>query len=263
MPRAARSISRSKPAVKMDDLFSGDLRTRISSAQQYSVFAKGIRIPKEGEPSWSGVLSGRQIDEGHPWPTDLARACSEKFWPQHAFGTANAAILILWHRPGLGGSNTLHFLPPRVPNLGGVPNAHVLRYVPDIIRKDKSWDLLHKWLGSGLGAFNIQSPWASVMVACLNPIPSGAGNVDRGANRNALSPKGHINFICQTVRPLLILACGKPVREAIEKIGWEAPSGKVVKVDHPSTWEGYGTGRRDGPDRVVPLFSQWAKTGRF
>lgn len=71
--------------------------------------------------------------------------CTRGTWPTHAFGTANASVL-------------------------------------DELADDKSWDLLHRGL---VEAFGLVHPWATVMVACLNPQAGPTGKADRLANRDA------------------------------------------------------------------------------
>lgn len=198
---------------------------------------------------------------GIPWPETLAREYVPKAWPPYAFGTANAAILVLLHRPNLGEHDGLKFVPPHTPNLGGVPNANVVWEVAKGTQGKRSYDLLRKWIEIACQPFKIKNPLAALMVANLNPGPG--KTKDPIANRRALSPGGRVDVICRKIRPLVVLACGGPVKEAIARTTWRPPAGKLVEVDHPSTWEGYGSGRRDGPDVIVPLFRKWARTGEI
>jgi hypothetical protein len=226
------------------------------------VFPQGGEPPAAFRTSWLKVLGGRNAKSGDLWPDDLAATCALGTWPKHAFGTANAALLILWHRPGVAAPGSQ--IEPETPTLGGVGHAHVERFVPDYLSRDKSWDLLHEYVGRGLAAFSLTHPWAAVMVACLNPEPGPTGTVDAAANRAALSAGGRLDQICAATQPLLVLACGSPVRDAIRSQGWQPPSGStLVIVDHPTAWDGYGSGRREGRDVVLPLLTTWAETGTF
>lgn len=241
-------------------LYGASLRGRIAAASSYTVFADGGEPPLRYRGSWLKCTGTRDPRTGEAWPRDVVEACTRGTWPTHAFGTANAPVLVLWHRPGIAAPGSQ--IDPETPTLGGVGHAHVERFVPDVLSADKSWDLLHRWLGRGLQAFGLAHPWSAVMVACLNPQPGPTGKVDRRANRDALQRGGRLDQICATTKPLLVLACGGPVRDAIRTEGWQPPQGTdLVEVDHPSAWEGYGTGRREGSEVIVPLFETWARTG--
>jgi hypothetical protein len=242
------------------DLYSSDVRTRVNAAAQYTVSASGADLPAAFRASWLKTLGGRDARSGRAWPSELIAACAAGTWPKHAFGTANAALLVLWHRPGVAAPGSQ--IEPETPTLGGVAHAHVERFVPDYLSRDRSWDLLHEYVGRGLAAFGIAHPWAAVMVACLNPEPGPTGTVDVAANRAALSAGGRLDQICAATRPLLVLACGNPVRDAILSQRWQPPSGStLINVDHPTAWDGYGSGRREGRDVVLPLLTMWAETG--
>lgn len=242
------------------DLYAADVRTRIEAAAAYTVFADGGEPPTSARASWLKTLAGREPKQGRAWPTDLVDSCGPRRWPKHAFGTANAPLLVLWHRPGVAAPGSR--LEPETPVLGGVAHAHVERFVPDCLARDKSWDLLHQWVGRGLSAFGLLHPWAAVMVACLNPQSGPTGTVDFVANRDAVSPGGRLDQICAITRPLLVLACGKPVGDALRARGWQPPVGAtLITVDHPTAWDGYGSGRREGQEVVLPLLRTWAETG--
>lgn len=242
------------------ELYSSDVRARLSAAAAYTVFLDGGEPSSAYRSSWLKALGGRDPKAGRRWPSDLVAACAPGVWPKHAFGSANAPVLVLWHRPGVAALGSQ--IDPETPTLGGVGHAHVERFVPDYLARDKSWDLLHEYVGRGLAAFEVSHPWAAVMVACLNPAPGPTGTVDVLANREALRAGGRLEQICATTKPLLILACGNPVRDAIRMERWQPPDGAtLITVDYPTAWDGYGSGRREGRDVVLPLLGTWATTG--
>src|SRR5688572_5505166 len=143
----------------LSELYSSDVRTRVSAAAQYTVFSSGGEPPAAFRTSWLKTMRGGVATSGRPWPSELTAACAAGTWPQHAFGTANAALLVLWHRPGVAAPGAL--IAPETPTLGGVGHAHVERFVPDYLSRDKSWDLLHEYVGRGLAAFGLVHPWAT------------------------------------------------------------------------------------------------------
>lgn len=244
----------------LTELYSSDVRSRVSAAAGYTVFPERSEPPAAFRTSWLKALGGQDAKSGDRWPGDLAAACASGTWPRHAFGTANAPLLVLWHRPGVAAPGSQ--IEPETPTLGGVGHAHVERFVPDYLARDKSWDLLHEYVGRGLAAFGLSHSWAAVMVACLNPQPGPTGAVDVLASRTALEPGGRLDQICATTRPLLVLACGNPVRDALRAQGWRPPTGAtLIGVDHPAAWDGYGSGRREGQDVVLPLLKMWAEGG--
>lgn len=101
------------------------------------------------------------------------------------------------------------------------------------------------------------------MVACVNPEHGRTGESDAEANRRGLRPNGPISRIAAVTRPVLVLACGSPVRDAVRRTGWRPASGTLQEVDHPTAWEGYGQGRYHGRGVVVPLLEGWARSGRI
>ena len=127
-----------------DSLYSERPEDRIRAASAYTVFPPEVSMPPRWKRSWQLTLRGRDPQLGRPWETDLARACRQTRWPAHAFGTANASLLVLWHRPGVEppGSSLAAWIDPPTPVLGGVGHAHVDRFVPDALRSDPSWNLL-------------------------------------------------------------------------------------------------------------------------
>src|SRR4051794_29484730 len=112
----------------MDKLFQNDVRSRVLAAREYSVLPDRSEPPQQFWPEWSRVLKGRKASDGKEWPPELVRVCNEVVWPSYAFGAANASILVLWHRPELGGGQIVDgirmepFIKPHTPNLGGISN---------------------------------------------------------------------------------------------------------------------------------------------
>ena len=85
----------------MDDLFSDDVKLREKTADKYRVFAEKVHIPKRFRADWKQLLGNRDPNDGLQWPQELRRQARKARWPQYAFGTANAACLLVMHRPGL------------------------------------------------------------------------------------------------------------------------------------------------------------------
>ena len=115
----------------MDDLFSDDARVREKAAGRYRVFAERVRIPRRFQPDWQLLLGNRDPNDGTEWPEQLAESAHKTRWPEYAFGTANAACLLVMHRPGLEKDvekvedlDRVLFVEPRFPVLGGIPHAH-------------------------------------------------------------------------------------------------------------------------------------------
>ena len=108
----------------MTDPYSASLHDRLSASREFALFGNPVRFTAGEKASWL-QLRGGSLEGGLPWTDDLKKKL--KGWPEHAFGTANAAVLLLWHRPGMGagGSEPGGYLGPRYPNLGGIPHLHV------------------------------------------------------------------------------------------------------------------------------------------
>jgi hypothetical protein len=98
-------------------------------------------------------------------------------------------------------------------------------------------------------------------VAALNPTFGRTGESDHAANVRALQPGESVEWIIATVRPLLVIASGGPVRKAVSTSRWKPEFGVLRFADHPSAWEGFGTGRRHRADLVIPMLHAWARTG--
>jgi hypothetical protein len=242
------------------NLFATDVRARSAAAAAYSVFPDGGPPSKLWREEWSRTLGERDPQQGAPWPPELARRAAVDCWPAHAFGTANASILMLWHRPGAEDKAAMRaaWIDPEAPVLGGVSHAHVERFVPEVLRRDVSWDRLHDWVGARLRAFELAQPWAAVMVACLNDQGSETGEEDCERNKAMLAPGERIDVVCQTIQPLLVIACGGPVRRAIEAVAWRPPTGSVCFVEHPS----FQHWRRGGPTVRLECCSRGQTPGR-
>ena len=236
----------------MAALYSDDIRVREEAAREYSVFPqKRVMLPSEYKEDWQELLGSRKLTWGEPWPDSIARLATMRCWPEQAFGTANAACLLVWHRPGMGGAGGnpppgAHIGPP-VPVLGGIPHAQNVfwpKYHPS-----PSWRNLHKYLPQAFDGLN--DPWSQIMIACLNPEPGPTGKADKRANMEAIRANGRLDKIVAVCKPRVIAACGKEVHQAIEK--WQNRSNiKIIEMSHPLNWNGFG-GRRDGPGIVKQL----------
>lgn len=154
-----------------DALYTHDLRGRERAASRYTAFPNGRRAPVAWRAEWDGVLDGRDPTSGGPWPDELVARCRERVWPQHAFGTANAGVLVLWNRPRTGLSvhtkKTPHWPDPRTPVLGGIPHAQVAGWwplrVPDNKGWGPSWENVRHYLSQGLEPFGLKRPLSTVM----------------------------------------------------------------------------------------------------
>ena len=109
----------------MNELFSSDVELREQAGGNYRVFAKRTRIPKRYRADWKLLLGSRDPSDGLRWPRKLRRQARKGQWPKYAFGTANAACLLVMHRPGLERDvdkvedlNRVLFIKPRFPVLG-------------------------------------------------------------------------------------------------------------------------------------------------
>lgn len=144
-----------------DELWSNDFLVREKAASRYAVFADGSAPPAAWEEHWNKVMNGRRAEEGLAWPGHLVEAASQSRWPPYAFGTANASVLVLWHRPGQlkGESRTPDrplWIDPRTPTLGGVAHAHVASFTSVV--PSRSWLLLVDYLRRGLSGFRPAGP---------------------------------------------------------------------------------------------------------
>jgi len=227
----------------MNELFSSSLSERLTASRRYQVFGSHVTYTGTEKASWL-QLRGGSLGGGEPWPDVLKD--SVKRWPEHAFGTANAAVLVLWHRPGMGagGSEPGGYLGPRFPNLGGIPHLHVKEWPRR--HPDPSWNNLTKFVAAGFRAIDITDPWPHVMIACLNPDPGPTGKVDRAANLKAVERGGRLDQIVETTRPIVMLACGGEVHRAVASWSPRVPVA-VAPVSHPLHWGSFA-GSRHGPE---------------
>lgn len=203
---------------------------------------------------WRAIVGDRDIKRGRQWPSRLAKATSRTLWPKQAFGTANAACLLIWHRPGIPNEDGVLNIEPGIPVLGGIPHPHNVlwpRYHPS-----PSWRNLHKYLPRAFS--DLEEPWSQVMIACLNPEPGKTGSTDRTANMEAVKPGGRLDLIVSVCQPRAILLCGNQVQEAI---GYWTPSieADLIPTSHPLKWDGHG-GQRDGPSVVAALQRSFGQT---
>ena len=226
----------------MEDLFSDDARLREKIAGQYKEFAGKTRIPSKFRSDWRQLLGDRDIDAGLEWPEELAKLAHISQWPEYAFGTANAACLLVMHRPGLDDGvekvedleRTL-FIEPRFPVLGGIPHAHITLFWERYLRREKpkgnTWRNIYKYLKPAFGDLN--NPWSQLMTCNLNPRHGHYGEVDDDANIQGLRILNHVVALCQ---PKLILLCGGYVHKATSSWNTSLET-HIVKVAHPSAWD--------------------------
>ncbi|MYB39189.1 MAG: hypothetical protein F4Y26_17755 [Gammaproteobacteria bacterium] len=233
------------------ELYSDGIREREEAASAYRVFpSAAAKSLDQWHDLWDGLFTG-DPDNGLDWPMEIRSAVSPEAWPKHAFGTANAGCLVLWHRPGLAGRGghppAGAYIGPHIPVLGGIGHAHNVKWPTR--HPSPSWRNLHQFLPTALDTLN--NAWSQVMIACVNPEPGAAGSIDRTANRRAVAPHGRLDSIVAVCRPLAVLACGTPVCDAIDN--WANPTGvTIVRVSHPLKWNGHG-GVFDGPHMVERL----------
>jgi hypothetical protein len=232
----------------------------VEAASAFTVFSNGGPVPRAWRADWESSSGWHDPMLGSAWPETMRLACLPKRWPKHAFGTANAPILVLLHRPGgqedeAGG---VEWIEPRYPNLGGISHAHVERYAPRYLPISKTWNPLLKHLQLGLARFALPYPLAAVMVACLIDIPSRKRvRAAQPVYDAALADGGRMDRICELIEPLVVIACGGDVHDEIDKVRWTPPNGApVYKVEHPS-YQGWGSG---GP-AVERLLQNWARKG--
>ena len=167
-------------------------------------------------------------------------------WPEHAFGTANAACLLIWHRPGMAGRDGYPpagaYIGPKIPVLGGIPHAQNVfwpRYHPS-----PSWRNLHRFLPQAFDG--LANPWNQIMIACLNPDPGPTGKVDQEANTAAVQRDGRLDKIVAVCKPKVVVACGAQVHQAMQL--WIPPeTATLLCVSHPLKCGGHG-GQFDGPE---------------
>lgn len=225
------------------NLYSDRIVERERAASEYRVFAG---VPPINMADWNTALEFRDPHKGKDWPKSIARLAAPKSWPSHAFGTANAGVLLLWHRPGLSGKVGSPppgaFIGPHTPVLGGVSHAHNIVWPKR--HPSSSWTSISKFLPQALDT--LVNPWSQVMIACLNPVPGAIGKVDKTANKEAVECDGRLDRIVSLCRPLILLACGIPVQEALTN--WMNPRDtRVLRATHPLKWNGHG-GDYDGPE---------------
>ena len=221
----------------MEDLFADDIRLRASAASRYRVFPNGARIPGGFLSEWHHVLGDKLVDEGLEWPEHLAIQTRDEYWPEFAFGTANAACVLVMHRPGLDrDANSMDdvgrpaYIPPRFPVLGGIAHAHNALFHEKYLPNNRTWNYIHKFLRPVFDA--LQNPWSQIMTCNLNTQPGHHGEVDQAINQQGLELLDRVVVLCQ---PKIILLCGGEVHKATEH--WRPPSGtRLARVAHPSMW---------------------------
>jgi hypothetical protein len=103
-----------------DGLWATSLTNRLLAGRRFRLFPETVSIPR----TWRRVADIDQEAARLAWPTGLVARYAD--WQEHAFGPANAAVLLLWDRPGPLPSGRPDWIDPSVPNLGGVPRAHVM-----------------------------------------------------------------------------------------------------------------------------------------
>ena len=225
----------------MKDLFSDDVRSREKAAAQYRVFAEKVRIPRKFRIDWQQLLGSRNTNDGLEWPEQLAKGARKTQWPEYAFGTANAACLLVMHRPGLEKGaekvedlNRVLFIEPIFPVLGGIPHAHNALFWEQYLRyekpSDKTWRRIHEYLKPAFDG--LENPWSQLMTCNINTQHSSYGEVDDASNLQGLDILDHISLLCQ---PKIVLLCGGDVHTATRY--WE-PSldTNIENVAHPSMW---------------------------
>ena len=220
----------------MDDLFSDDVKLRGKAAGRYKVFAEKTRVPRRFRQDWRQLLGTRDVNDGMEWPEQLAKQARRTNWPEYAFGTANAACLLVMHRPGLEKGvekvedlDRVLFIEPRSPVLGGIPHAHNALF-PVNHNKSRTWSNIHKYLKSAFR--DLREPWSQLMTCNINTGHGHTGEVDEVGNVRGLSILDRIVALC---RPKIVLVCGGEVHKITN--GWPSPKGtSLVNVAHPSMW---------------------------
>ncbi len=222
----------------VDNLFSDDLKLRERSARKYKVFAENVHVPKEFFPDWKQLLGDRDWNDGLEWPDELVRRARKNRWPQYAFGTANAACLLVMYRPGLEPHvekvedlDRVLFIRPRFPVLGGIPHAHNALFPLNHLKSNDTWNNIHRYLK--LAFEGLRNPWSQLMTCNIIPRPGHTGEVDTAGNAEGLKALDRIVRLCQ---PKLILLCGSHVHKATRS--WARPQDtKIEQVAHPSVWQ--------------------------
>ena len=169
------------------DLFSDDIGLREEAASRYKVFSEDIRVPNQFRRDWERLLRGKHEHDGWEWPIELAQLADTSKWPEYAFGTANAACLLVMHRPGLNkGENAesldrVLFIKPRIPILGGIPHAHNELYRELYgTSRDATWRYLHRYLRPAF--CGLKNPFNHLMTCNLNIEHGSYGITDSATN---------------------------------------------------------------------------------
>ena len=222
----------------MDDLFSDDVKLREKAAGRYRVFAEKVRIPKRYRSDWLLLLGDRDPNDGLAWPEHLRKYASKARWPKYAFGTANAACLLVMHRPGLESDvakvedlDRDLFIKPRFPVLGGIPHAHNALFPVNYLRTNPTWNNIHKYLEPAFEG--LQNPWSQLMTCNINTQHGHTGEVDPTKNIQGLMILDQLATLCQ---PKLVILCGGYVHKAAHS--WDPPQNtRLEMVAHPSVWQ--------------------------
>jgi len=229
------------------NLFSTELKEREQAASKYRTFSRGTEIPKQYAPYWRHCNG-----DGDEWPNEIAEFTSDKIWPEHAFGTANAALVIFWHRPGLGSAELpagAH-IGPRFPVLGGSPHPHVKHW--PLLHPSPSWRRLQKYLSQALSGLGMRDCFSQVMIACINPIPGATGSIDTAANSASAEPGGAMDIVTQLCRPRVVLLCGRQVQAVGAIYRKYHSAAHNIEVPHPLKWDGHGGEKMKG-DEIARL----------
>ena len=234
----------------MDRLYSDDPLVREEEAAKYRIFHKKVSMPRRWKRDWDSLLGGRDINRGNEWPDGLLRVLRTRKWPEYTFGTANAACLVVWHRPGDTNVNVVEetFLSPSLPVLGGIPHAHNALWYPKY-SSSQTWRSLHRFLVPALA--RLENPWSQVMTTCLTTIPAKTGVVDSRANLQAVN-NGLLQFMLDVCQPRVVLLCGGAVQKA--SAHWNPPPDiVVVECTHPSFqhWSGDGPRVREVVEKTL------------
>jgi hypothetical protein len=249
----------SRPARTDADpcLWAPSLVERLRAARRYRLFPENVDIPRRWQTAWRRVADVNAEAARLVWTADMDGRFSN--WEQHAFGTANAAVLLLWDRPGPLSDDKPDWIDPRVPNLGGVPHAHVRLYRELIKPNSTGWRNIQTDVGQGLSGIAGFDALSMLMVACLNPVRG--DKPDLGANREAMSRGGRIQRIIQAVQPMVVLVCGdrSAIQDAVREHERILAGAAVLYLHHPRAWE--TDKRRHGRRVVLPFMREWVRTG--
>ena len=221
----------------MDCLYADDVILREKAASRYRVFAEDVRIPRRFRPDWRQQLGNRDPRDGLEWPKEVREMASRALWPEYAFGTANAACLLVMHRPGLEREveseedlDRVLFIQPRFPVLGGIAHAHNALFPVNYLTTKPTWKNIHKYLKPAFAG--LRNTWSQLMTCNINTDHGRTGEVDRAGNILGLSILDHITALCQ---PNLILLCGRNVHHAARS--WRPPQVvRIERIAHPSVW---------------------------